>query len=810
MSLALGVLLQIAVSAQVPDTVPARTPVTLVLRATVPGNAAPTLTAPSAPGAAFQLMADVTRLGGGFGQAIATREMRYLMRADTPGTLQFGAVTATLGAQRATSEARLIVVMPPPTNAVPAIVSRAVLSRDIPVNFHSLVTPDTVWAGEQVTLQVGVFIDDELRSQLLRNPEYVAPSVEGAVAYDLPVANDNLPSRDVGGARYRPFVFARALFPLRAGVLQVPPARLVYALGAATMFGRQERQTATTEPRTVIVRELPAEGRPPGFAGAVGVYRATAQLERPTGRVGDAVQLSVRVEGVGNVKLLPPPVLDIPGVTVGSAGETIAVDSTDLTVRGSKTFRFLLTPAKAGALDLGAARYPYFNPVRGAYEEATAPIGTLQVAPGTAVALDDDTPDEVRLPLQAWSVQAPGDITESWLYRALFVALGAPWVFLLLKRARMRMPGRTGASAARHRAAGEPQAELTVASLRRTYLDVLGPLVHLRRDEAFEVPDVVRRLRRAGVSGDASEAAGALLLRLDRLTFGQRDSVDASLLRTLDGEVASVRQQLLRELSVTGQRRLAAGARRAVLLLVLLPGATLRAQSPAFREGLAAYRDADFARAAAAFARAAADQPRSVAAWTNLGAAQWMRADTAGAIVAWQRSVRLAPQDNRARDWLAPYAAGSEVRTAIMPMSPNVAWLLLLAVTAALSISGILWRSPTRRISNTALLTGTALVGSCALLCVATERSAAAAGLVVIRQEVALRAEPALAGESGARARGGEVAIITDSTDIWRYVTLPGGRAGWVESEALRSLALVDARDVALAEARSAAEGPGQ
>lgn len=271
-----------------------------------------------------------------------------------------------------------------------------------------------------------------------------------------------------------------------------------------------------------------------------------------------------------------------------------------------------------------------------------------------------------------------------------------------------------------------------------------------------------------------------------------------------------MRQQLLQEVSLTGQRRLAAAARRAMLLVVLLGGRALHAQPAVFTDGLRAYRDADFTRAAVAFARAAAEQPRSVAAWTNLGAAQWMRADTAGAILAWQRSVRLAPQDNRARDWLAPYTSGGEVRTAIMPLSPNAAWLLLLGVTAALSLSGFLWRSPTRRISNTALLTGTALVGSCALLCVAAERSAAAAGLVVIRQEVALRSEPALAGETGARARGGEVATVTDSTDIWRYLVLPGGRAGWVESEALRSLALVDAHDVALAEMRTIADGPAQ
>ncbi|MCC7055521.1 MAG: BatD family protein [Gemmatimonadaceae bacterium] len=808
MSITVGVLLQIAVSAQVPDTIPARAAVPFVLRATVQGNTAPQLSAPSVPGATIQLVTDVTRLGGGFGQAVATREMRYVLRATAPGVLQFGAVVATLGTQRAASTPKQVVVLPPPTNAVPAIVSRAALTRATLVNFHSLVTPDTVWAGEQVTLQVGVFIDDELRAQLQRNPEYIAPSVDGAVAYELPVLNDELPSRDVDGVRYRPFVFARALFPLRAGVLPIPPARLVYTLGGAgTMFGRQDRKAAVTPARSVVVRELPVAGRLASFAGAVGVYTVRAQLERPTGRVGDAVLLSVRVDGTGNVKLLPPPVLDIPGAIVSPSGETIAVDSSDLIVRGSKTFRYLVTPRTEGLLDLGVVRYPYFNPVQGRYEEATAPAGALRVAAGAAPEVDDEEPAADALPLLRWQVVDDRDVTATWWYRALAVGLGLPWLALVVRRAWHRVRRRRHTGASRGPQAAGHVADDGLAGLRRRYLDVLAPMVLLRRDEPFEVVEVVRRLRRAGVTTDASEAAGALLLRLDLLTFGRSGPIDAAVLRDLDREVTSVAEQLRREISASGQRRLAAISGALLVVALLLPATGLHAQPSSFASGLAAYRHRDFAAAVAAFARAAADEPRSVAAWTNLGAAHWMRADTAGAIVAWQRSVRLAPSGGRAREWLAPYTAGGELRTAIVPVAPGTAWLVLLGVGALLSLGGALWRWSNRRISNRALLGATFVVCGCALLCLAAERSAEAAGLVVIRREVALRSEPALAGETGARARGGELATVTDSSETWRRLSLAGGRSGWVEVDALRSLAARDARDVARAEARTA-DGP--
>jgi hypothetical protein len=147
-SIALGVLMQISVSVQVPDTIAARMPVAVVVRSTVPGNTAPRMTVPTVNGAALQLVTDVTRLGGGFGQAVATRETRYVLRVASSGVVTLSPVVATLGSQQAISPARTIFVQPPPTNAVPAIVNRAPLSRNTVVNFHSLVTPDTVWAGE--------------------------------------------------------------------------------------------------------------------------------------------------------------------------------------------------------------------------------------------------------------------------------------------------------------------------------------------------------------------------------------------------------------------------------------------------------------------------------------------------------------------------------------------------------------------------------------------------------------------------------------------------------------------------------------
>jgi len=806
-SLTLGLLMQISVSVQIPDTIAARAAVPLVLRATASGNTAPRLTVPLVTGATVRLLSDVTRLGGGFGQAVATRETRYMVRAIAAGTLVLSPVVATLGREQAISPAKTIVVLPPPTNAVPALVMRAPISRGTTVNFHALVTPETVWAGEQITLQVGVFIDDELRSRLQRNPEYVAPSVDGAVAYDLPVANDVLPNREVGGATYRPFIFARALFPLRAGPLVIPQARLAYTLGAAgTMFGQQERQTVSTPARSVVVRELPTAGRPASFGGAVGVYDMRARVDGGVGRVGDAVQLTVDVIGVGNVKLLPAPAISIPDVTVSPAGESISVDSSDLLVRGRKTFRFLLTPRRDGLIALGVVQYAFFNPVRGTYEQRAAALGSLRVAPGTTIAADEAERAVAALPLQGWRVDGSGDVTEQLWFQALLVALGLPWVALVGRRLWFSVPRAPSRERRSMERSAVQQVPTDAAGLRRSFADGLRPMAALRPDEPFAGHDIVQRLRRAGATTDAAEAAGALLERLDRLTFGQAGTTETTAFAALANEAVAVTTQLRTEMSSPALQRIKSAARA----ITLLAGAmqALQAQPADFVRGQGLYAQQRFSEAAVAFAAAAVTRPSSAVTWANLGAAHWMRADTAGAIVAWQRSARLAPRLTASRALLAEHAPPVGLGASVVPVSTNEAWLALLLITVVVSLAGATWRWRHKAIGNAPLLLSLVMIGAGAMLVLLAERSHGGARYAVIRRDVALRTDPVLAGEARSRARAGEIATRDSVTDRWSHLTLDGGRSGWVEGDAVRSLALDDARDVARAEARVASPSP--
>ena len=80
----------------------------------------------------------------------------------------------------------------------PEIVTRTRADCSRGVDFHALVTPETVFVGQQATYQLGVFIDQETRSRLRRNPEFLPPESRSMLSYDLP-DRGNVFSGTIGG-----------------------------------------------------------------------------------------------------------------------------------------------------------------------------------------------------------------------------------------------------------------------------------------------------------------------------------------------------------------------------------------------------------------------------------------------------------------------------------------------------------------------------------------------------------------------------------------------------------------------------------
>ena len=136
--------------------------------------------------------------------------------------------------------------------------------------------------------------------------------------------------------------------------------------------------TILSNPLTVSVARLPP-GRPEPFSGVVGRLTVTATIDRDSVDANEAVTLTVRASGEGNIRAVPAPVLGLPpDFEVFPPEITESVQPFGPGLSGDKTFEYVLIPRAPGSREIPAITMGYFDERAGVYR--TASTGALALA----------------------------------------------------------------------------------------------------------------------------------------------------------------------------------------------------------------------------------------------------------------------------------------------------------------------------------------------------------------------------------------------------------------------------------------------
>ena len=206
--------------------------------------------------------------------------------------------------------------------------------------------------------------------------------------------------------------YTHKLYPKKSGQIVLAPAELLLPIPRG-------HKTLKTEPLTLEVQPIPETGRPPHFNGGIGEYQISAEIERGWVEIGNALTLTVRISGHGNIQTVTVPELPkIAGVMVSKPP-----NSTDDTSTTSRVYTYVLTPARTGAFRIPAIKYAYFNPNRAVYATTeTLPIPvSVRPNPNDLVGSDDTGPPPWRLWLILFAILVLGLLVAGFLwYRAGF------------------------------------------------------------------------------------------------------------------------------------------------------------------------------------------------------------------------------------------------------------------------------------------------------------------------------------------------------------------------------------------------------
>lgn len=161
------------------------------------------------------------------------------------------------------------------------------------------------------------------------------------------------------------------LYPQKSGSLALDPFALELYVqiptGRRDFFGdpimRSATKTVKAGDLSINVRELPEEGKPLNFSGAVGDFELSVDASRTSLEANESTQIKVKITGKGNLKLLSIPELSLP-----SALEKYDPEYTDDVrvnregMNGSVTNSYTVVPRYAGSYPVDPIEFTFFDP----------------------------------------------------------------------------------------------------------------------------------------------------------------------------------------------------------------------------------------------------------------------------------------------------------------------------------------------------------------------------------------------------------------------------------------------------------------
>lgn len=144
------------------------------------------------------------------------------------------------------------------------------------------------------------------------------------------------------------------------------------------------KKELSTSALTIDVKNLPENGKPVSFAGAVGNYNFKSDIDKTELRTNEAFTLTLTVSGAGNIELLqmPEPVFP-PDFEVYDPKITTSPNITAQGLSGTKKAEYLVIPRRAGSFNLSPVEFSFFNPANGTYTTLNSDSYAVHVEKGS-------------------------------------------------------------------------------------------------------------------------------------------------------------------------------------------------------------------------------------------------------------------------------------------------------------------------------------------------------------------------------------------------------------------------------------------
>lgn len=265
------------------------------------------------------------------------------------------------------------------------------------VHLTTEISKASPYVGEGIYVVYKLFFSEKVGLSDWRVNEI--PQYNGFWNQDIEVPTIEAKNVVYKGQKYRSIILKKALLiPQKSGKLTIDPMDMDITVNVPTgrgdFFGnaitRRVNYSTSSATRIVKVKDLPIDGKPESFAGAVGDYNFTVTASKDILRANETTQINVEVNGKGNIKLF-----EIPKITTPSELEVYTPERTDKVRTSSRGLTgkiqdsYTVVPEYKGKYKIPEVDFSYFNPEEEKYITITSQPLIIDVIEGKSLPKDN-------------------------------------------------------------------------------------------------------------------------------------------------------------------------------------------------------------------------------------------------------------------------------------------------------------------------------------------------------------------------------------------------------------------------------------
>jgi len=266
------------------------------------------------------------------------------------------------------------------------------------VHLVAEISKSSPYVGEGIYVEYRLYVSQNIS---VRDFSYTdSPQYNGFWNQDIKIRGLTTQNGTYNGEQYRYVVLQKALLiPTKSGKLTIDPIEMDIVIGVPTgrgdFFGNPIVKNITksfaSAKKFIRSKELPIEGKPESFNGAVGDFNFIVSSSKNILKSNETATVSVKVTGNGNLKLFELPEIKTPSeLEVFTPEQKEKINVTPRGIRGSVTKNYTIVPQFKGKYKIPSTEFSYFDLKEKKYVRLTSEDIFVDVLEGKELVTDSD------------------------------------------------------------------------------------------------------------------------------------------------------------------------------------------------------------------------------------------------------------------------------------------------------------------------------------------------------------------------------------------------------------------------------------